>query len=569
MKKYLRPKADYNFAAVLISSCILAFFASLIEVLDKPKVDDAKYPAVCFGFLLAALIVYWRELSYDYRGGRTRALLRIYALIALAVLYVSPLFDGFANIFSVRLSLFIAAAFCVFFCLNIFDECKYGRMAVNTAFHRVYSYWGKAALFYGLSFLLSAAVFGLGFALLYLIGFKFWDLPDALVAAAMGFFAGLNLLIFELLDIQPNEQGIKLFAWLQAVLLLFIGIYLFASIFVEVEEIKSGIRLTAATVLIALLLLAGNPQMNKLNLFSICAGFLLLLISLYGILVRIDARGITMNRIYFLSLLLAVSVLYIASALDWKLQQGGKTGNFAVFAVSVFAVCAIFNCLMPAKSIELAAILRSYTVDFAATDREYIYWKDKEKLKYFGRDGEEVVRKIAQFHGKDEIIKQWGDGEYFFKLADKSKDAEEKKIKAAKANIVKIPADLALSDTVWQNFYKESRYCLQRTKNQAVAIATDADGDGKRELLLGCWNTSTYALDFLFYPDPERTYSENVDDINFSSESEFSAWLHRAERTEITYTTPPIFYDNAHIAGKKIELSTVKHPEPKKIEPKR
>ena len=259
-------------------------------------------------------------------------------------------------------------------------------------------------LLYGLFVGFTILIFGLGFALLRLVNIDLWRLlgePGQQIL--VGLCGGLNLLILNLAPLPERERPFPYLYIFQYIALAFALFYLVILPFAS-AHIDSGQRLTiaAALWLLAIWLYDREQPRRWTNLLTAAVGIILALLSLHGIMVRINAYGLSEERAY--ALFLALALLLAHGGLLLKMLALNRKTAVAQRAftttLALLAICTLITVLLPLPRWVLASQVARYTTggaDPTELAENYLFNR-------YGKAGKRALAEIHTWHGDSEAV---------------------------------------------------------------------------------------------------------------------------------------------------------------------
>ena len=333
-------------------------------------------------------------------------------------------------------------------------------------------------LLYGLFIGSTVLIFGLGFALLRLVNIDLWRfLDEPGQQMLVGLCGGLNLLILNLAPLPERERPFPYLHIFQYIALGFALFYLAVLPFAS-AHIDSGQRLTiaAALWLLAIWLYDREQPRRWTNLLTAAVGIILALLSLHGIMVRINAYGLSEERAY--ALFLALALLLAHGGLLLKMLALNRKTAVAQRAftttIALLAICTLITVLLPLPRWVLASQVARYTTggaDPTELAENYLFNR-------YGKAGKRALAEIHTWHGDSEGVAA---------LKEAELSPEEKNAKAQerfRAALQAFPADYQPDDALLAAAYEASHEGFP-----TALLQTDADHDGTPEILLLGWDS--------------------------------------------------------------------------------
>ena len=328
-------------------------------------------------------------------------------------------------------------------------------------------------LLYGLFIGSTVLIFGLGFALLRLVNIDLWRfLDEPGQQMLVGLCGGLNLLILNLAPLPERERPFPYLHIFQYIVLAFALFYLAVLPFAS-AHIDSGQRLTiaAALWLLAIWLYDREQPRRWTNLLTAAVGIILALLSLHGIMVRINAYGLGEERAY--ALFLALALLLAHGGLLLKMLALNRKTAVAQRAftttIALLAICTLITVLLPLPRWVLASQVARYTTggaDPTELAENYLFNR-------YGKAGKRALAEIHTWHGDSEGVAA---------LKEAELSPEEKNAKAQerfRAALQTFPTDYQPDEAILAAAHE-----VGYKGDAAVLLQTDADHDGNPEILL-------------------------------------------------------------------------------------
>jgi len=328
-------------------------------------------------------------------------------------------------------------------------------------------------LLYGLFIGSTVLIFGLGFALLRLVNIDLWHfLGEPGQQMLVGLCGGLNLLILNLAPLPERERPFPYLHIFQYIALAFALFYLAVLPFAS-AHIDSGQRLTiaAALWLLAIWLYDREQPRRWTNLLTAAVGIILALLSLHGIMVRINAYGLSEERAYALFLALALFLAHGGLLLK-MLALNRKTAvaqRAFTTTIALLAICTLITVLLPLPRWVLASQVARYTTggaDPTELAENYLFNR-------YGKAGERAMTAIRAWHGDGEAVAALKEAE----LAPAAKKANA--LARFRGALQTFPTDYQPDEAILAAAH-EAGY----KGDAAVLLQTDADHDGNPEILL-------------------------------------------------------------------------------------
>jgi len=328
-------------------------------------------------------------------------------------------------------------------------------------------------LLYGLFVGFTILIFGLGFALLRLVNIDLWHLlgePGQQIL--VGLCGGLNLLILNLAPLPERERPFPYLYIFQYIALAFALFYLVILPFAS-AHIDSGQRLTiaAALWLLAIWLYDREQPRRWTNLLTAAVGIILALLSLHGIMVRINAYGLSEERAY--ALFLALALLLAHGGLLLKMLALNRKTAVAQRAftttIALLAICTLITVLLPLPRWVLASQVARYTTggaDPTELAENYLFNR-------YGKAGERAMAAIRAWHGDGEAVAALKEAE----LAPAAKKANA--LARFRGALQTFPTDYQPDEAILAAAHE-----VGYKGDAAVLLQTDADHDGNPEILL-------------------------------------------------------------------------------------
>lgn len=393
-------------------------------------------------------------------------------------------------------------------------------------------------LLYGLFIVLTALIFGLGFALLRLVNIDLWRLlgePGQQIL--IGLCGGVNLLILNLAPLPERERPFPYLHIFQYIALAFALFYLAVLPFAS-EHIDSGQRLAIATALwlLAIWLYDRERPRLQLNILTASAGIALACLSLHGVAIRIGAYGLSEDRAYALYLILALLIAH--GGLLLKMLGLCRRNAFAQRAftatIALLAACTLATALLPLPRWILASQVARYTsggADPAELANTYLF-------RNYGKAGEQAITEIRAWHGDSDAVTA---------LKEAGLPPEEQKAHALarfRTTLQTFPGDYQPDEATVAAAYETGH-----DSASAILLQTDADHDGTPEALLLLWDGENYCRDYR-YDSAEQRFDYNYNSDTFCTTDPAAAL--RAHG--IQYQRPR--YDDVVIGDLRLNLNT-------------
>ena len=328
-------------------------------------------------------------------------------------------------------------------------------------------------LLYGLFIGSTVLIFGLGFALLRLVNIDLWRfLDEPGQQMLVGLCGGLNLLILNLAPLPERERPFPYLHIFQYIALAFALFYLAVLPFAS-AHIDSGQRLTiaAALWLLAIWLYDREQPRRWTNLLTAAVGIILALLSLHGIMVRINAYGLSEERAY--ALFLALALLLAHGGLLLKMLALNRKTAVAQRAftttIALLAICTLITVLLPLPRWVLASQVARYTTggaDPTELAENYLFNR-------YGKAGERAMAAIRAWHGDGEAVAALKEAE----LAPAAKKANA--LARFRGALQTFPTDYQPDEAILAAAHE-----VGYKGDAAVLLQTDADHDGNPEILL-------------------------------------------------------------------------------------
>ena len=328
-------------------------------------------------------------------------------------------------------------------------------------------------LLYGLFIGSTVLIFGLGFALLRLVNIDLWRfLDEPGQQMLVGLCGGLNLLILNLAPLPERERPFPYLHVFQYIALAFALFYLAVLPFAS-AHIDSGQRLTiaAALWLLAIWLYDREQPRRWTNLLTAAVGIILALLSLHGIMVRINAYGLSEERAY--ALFLALALLLAHGGLLLKMLALNRKTAVAQRAftttIALLAICTLITVLLPLPRWVLASQVARYTTggaDPTELAENYLFNR-------YGKAGERAMAAIRAWHGDGEAVAALKEAE----LAPAAKKANA--LARFRGALQTFPTDYQPDEAILAAAHE-----VGYKGDAAVLLQTDADHDGNPEILL-------------------------------------------------------------------------------------
>ncbi len=328
-------------------------------------------------------------------------------------------------------------------------------------------------LLYGLFIGFTMLIFGLGFALLRLVNIDLWRfLDEPGQQMLVGLCGGLNLLILNLAPLPERERPFPYLYIFQYIALAFALFYLVILPFAS-AHIDSGQRLTiaAALWLLAIWLYDREQPRRWTNLLTAAVGIILALLSLHGIMVRINAYGLSEERAY--ALFLALALLLAHGGLLLKMLALNRKTAVAQRAftttIALLAICTLITVLLPLPRWVLASQVARYTTggaDPTELAENYLFNR-------YGKAGERAMAAIRAWHGDGEAVAALKEAE----LAPAAKKANA--LARFRGALQTFPTDYQPDEAILAAAHE-----VGYKGDAAVLLQTDADHDGNPEILL-------------------------------------------------------------------------------------
>lgn len=328
-------------------------------------------------------------------------------------------------------------------------------------------------LLYGLFIGSTVLIFGLGFALLRLVNIDLWRfLDEPGQQMLVGLCGGLNLLILNLAPLPERERPFPYLHIFQYIVLAFALFYLAVLPFAS-AHIDSGQRLTiaAALWLLAIWLYDREQPRRWTNLLTAAVGIILALLSLHGIMVRINAYGLSEERAY--ALFLALALLLAHGGLLLKMLALNRKTAVAQRAftttIALLAICTLITVLLPLPRWVLASQVARYTTggaDPTELAENYLFNR-------YGKAGERAMAAIRAWHGDGEAVAALKEAE----LAPAAKKANA--LARFRGALQTFPTDYQPDEAILAAAHE-----VGYKGDAAVLLQTDADHDGNPEILL-------------------------------------------------------------------------------------
>ena len=328
-------------------------------------------------------------------------------------------------------------------------------------------------LLYGLFIGSTVLIFGLGFALLRLVNIDLWRfLDEPGQQMLVGLCGGLNLLILNLAPLPERERPFPYLHIFQYIALAFALFYLAVLPFAS-AHIDSGQRLTiaAALWLLAIWLYDREQPRRWTNLLTAAVGIILALLSLHGIMVRINAYGLSEERAYALFLALALFLAHGGLLLK-MLALNRKTAvaqRAFTTTIALLAICTLITVLLPLPRWVLASQVARYTTggaDPTELAENYLFNR-------YGKAGERAMTAIRAWHGDGEAVAALKEAE----LAPAAKKANA--LARFRGALQTFPTDYQPDEAILAAAHE-----VGYKGDAAVLLQTDADHDGNPEILL-------------------------------------------------------------------------------------
>ena len=328
-------------------------------------------------------------------------------------------------------------------------------------------------LLYGLFIGSTVLIFGLGFALLRLVNIDLWRfLGEPGQQMLVGLCGGLNLLILNLAPLPERERPFPYLHIFQYIALAFALFYLAVLPFAS-AHIDSGQRLTiaAALWLLAIWLYDREQPRRWTNLLTAAVGIILALLSLHGIMVRINAYGLSEERAY--ALFLALALLLAHGGLLLKMlalnQKTAVAQRAFTTTIALLAICTLITVLLPLPRWVLASQVARYTTggaDPTELAENYLFNR-------YGKAGERAMAAIRAWHGDGEAVAALKEAE----LAPAAKKANA--LARFRGALQTFPTDYQPDEAILAAAHE-----VGYKGDAAVLLQTDADHDGNPEILL-------------------------------------------------------------------------------------
>ena len=328
-------------------------------------------------------------------------------------------------------------------------------------------------LLYGLFIGFTMLIFGLGFALLRLVNIDLWRfLDEPGQQMLVGLCGGLNLLILNLAPLPERERPFPYLHVFQYIALAFALFYLAVLPFAS-AHIDSGQRLTiaAALWLLAIWLYDREQPRRWTNLLTAAVGIILALLSLHGIMVRINAYGLSEERAY--ALFLALALLLAHGGLLLKMLALNRKTAVAQRAftttIALLAICTLITVLLPLPRWVLASQVARYTTggaDPTELAENYLFNR-------YGKAGKRALAEIHTWHGDGEAVAALKEAE----LAPAAKKANA--LARFRGALQTFPTDYQPDEAILAAAHE-----VGYKGDAAVLLQTDADHDGNPEILL-------------------------------------------------------------------------------------
>ena len=328
-------------------------------------------------------------------------------------------------------------------------------------------------LLYGLFIGSTVLIFGLGFALLRLVNIDLWRfLDEPGQQMLVGLCGGLNLLILNLAPLPERERPFPYLHIFQYIALAFALFYLAVLPFAS-AHIDSGQRLTiaAALWLLAIWLYDREQPRRWTNLLTAAVGIILALLSLHGIMVRINAYGLSEERAY--ALFLALALLLAHGGLLLKMlalnQKTAVAQRAFTTTIALLAICTLITVLLPLPRWVLASQVARYTTggaDPTELAENYLFNR-------YGKAGERAMAAIRAWHGDGEAVAALKEAE----LAPAAKKANA--LARFRGALQTFPTDYQPDEAILAAAHE-----VGYKGDAAVLLQTDAYHDGNPEILL-------------------------------------------------------------------------------------
>lgn len=337
------------------------------------------------------------------------------------------------------------------------------------------------ALLYGLFIGLTLLVFVLGFALLRLVHLDLWQmLEGAGQEILIGLCLGLNLLILNLAPLPERERPFPYLHIFQYIALVFALFYLVVLPFAG-TTFDSGQRLAIAAVLWLLAIWLYDREQPRVltNLLTAGTGIALALLSLRGIVIRIDAYGLSEDRAYALFLAFVLLVAHgglLLKILALHRQAAMAQRTFAATIVLLMAA-AVANALLPLPRWVLASQVARYTTGGADPSELHEY---SHPYAHYGKAGGQALQDIYRYHNGSQAVAKLG--AVYFPRVEANLSWDERSANAKQrflAAMQTFPADFQPEDAV-----VSAASISYNGDYQPLLLRTDADHDGIAEILL-------------------------------------------------------------------------------------
>ena len=342
-------------------------------------------------------------------------------------------------------------------------------------------------LLYGLFIGSTVLIFGLGFALLRLVNIDLWRfLDEPGQQMLVGLCGGLNLLILNLAPLPERERPFPYLHIFQYIALAFALFYRAVLPFAS-AHIDSGQRLTiaAALWLLAIWLYDREQPRRWTNLLTAAVGIILALLSLHGIMVRINAYGLSEERAY--ALFLALALLLAHGGLLLKMLALNRKTAVAQRAftttIALLAICTLITVLLPLPRWVLASQVARYTTggaDPTELAENYLFNR-------YGKAGKRALAEIHTWHGDSEAVAA---------LKEAGLPPEEQKAHALarfRTTLQTFPGDYQPDEATVAAAYETGH-----DSASAILLQTDADHDGTPETLLLLWDGENYCRHYRY-----------------------------------------------------------------------